>query len=83
MLPKTSIAILALAAAASAGEPPSIPLWARGAPGSEGKAGIPEKVEATGNNELRAKGAAQETKGKVKKNVGKAKDAVKGAVDRM
>src|SRR5439155_1051485 len=35
MLPKTSIAILVLAAAASAGEPPSIPLWAHGAPRME------------------------------------------------
>jgi acetyl esterase/lipase len=53
MLRNPSIAILVLAAAASAGEPPSIPLWAHGAPGSEAKAGIPEKLEPAGNNEYR------------------------------
>ena len=36
-----------------AGEPPVVPLWANGAPGSEAKKGIPEKVESTGNNEQR------------------------------
>ena len=38
---------------------------------------------ATGTDRMRAEGAAQETKGKVQKTVGDAKDAVKGAVDRM
>ena len=53
MLPNTGIAILMLAVAAVAGQPPSVPLWANGAPGSEAKAGIPEKLELTGNNEYR------------------------------
>ncbi|WP_311272508.1 MULTISPECIES: CsbD family protein [unclassified Rhizobium] len=37
---------------------------------------------ATGNDQLRAEGAAQETKGKIQSTIGKAKDAVKGAIDR-
>ena len=37
---------------------------------------------ATGNNRLRAEGAAQETKGKIQSTIGKAKDAVKSAIDR-
>ena len=51
----------------------------------EGKVYTEGAVEAAGKYvpELRAKGAAQETKGKVQTSVGKAKDAVKGAVDRM
>lgn len=38
---------------------------------------------ATGNDSMRAEGAAQETKGKVQVASGKAKDAVKDTVDRM
>jgi uncharacterized protein YjbJ (UPF0337 family) len=39
--------------------------------------------EATGNDRLKAEGAAQEVKGKVQTGVGKAKDAVKGTIDRI
>ncbi|MEH3091057.1 CsbD family protein [Agrobacterium sp. 22094] len=38
---------------------------------------------ATGNDRMRAEGAAQETKGKVQTAAGKAKDVVKDTVDRM
>ncbi|WP_320199088.1 CsbD family protein [Agrobacterium sp. rho-13.3] len=38
---------------------------------------------ATGNDRLQAEGAAQEVKGKVQTATGKAKDAVKGTVDRL
>ena len=38
--------------------------------------------KATGNDRLRAEGAAQETKGRIQSTIGKAKDAVKGAIDR-
>ena len=53
MLYLTSLAVLLLATAGIAAEPSSIPLWANGAPGSEGKTGIPEKVEKNANNESR------------------------------
>jgi uncharacterized protein YjbJ (UPF0337 family) len=39
--------------------------------------------KATGDNEMRAKGAVQEGKGKTQTAVGKAKDTVKNAVDRL
>lgn len=39
--------------------------------------------DLTGNKRLKAEGAGQEAKGKVQKTVGKAKDAVKSAVDKM
>ena len=38
--------------------------------------------KATGDNKLRAEGAGQELKGKVQSTTGKAKDAIKKAVDR-
>ncbi|WP_191487312.1 CsbD family protein [Pseudomonas sp. FEN] len=38
--------------------------------------------KATGNNQLRAEGKAQELKGEVQKAVGKTKDAIKKGVDR-
>jgi acetyl esterase/lipase len=53
MLKQISIAILVLTAAVYAAEPPVIPLWSKGAPGSEAKAGFAEKIESTGNNEQR------------------------------
>jgi len=37
---------------------------------------------ATGNDKLRAEGAAQEVKGEVQQATGKAKDAVKNVVDK-
>mgnify|MGYP000488746538 FL=1 len=37
---------------------------------------------ATGDRKLEAEGAGQEVKGKIQQNIGKAKDAVKDAVDR-
>lgn len=37
---------------------------------------------ATGNDKLRAEGAAQEAKGEVQQATGKAKDAVKNVVDK-
>jgi uncharacterized protein YjbJ (UPF0337 family) len=39
--------------------------------------------KVVGNDRLRAKGAAQEAKGDVQKTVGKAKDAIKGAADKV
>ena len=53
MLLKAVSAVLILATAAFAADHPVIPLWANGAPGSEGKSAIPEKSEPTGNNEFR------------------------------
>lgn len=38
--------------------------------------------KATGNDRLRAEGAAQELKGEAQQALGKAKDAVKKAVDK-
>ena len=38
---------------------------------------------AVGNDRLRAEGAAQEAKGDVQKTVSKAKDAIKGAADKV
>jgi acetyl esterase/lipase len=50
---RTSCVFLLLSAAAYAADPPVVPLWPKGAPGSEGNAGIPEKVESTGPTEQR------------------------------
>ncbi len=49
---KAMFAAVALCAAMSAAEPPEIPLWANGAPGSEGKANN-EKVELLGGGKER------------------------------
>lgn len=38
--------------------------------------------KATGNDKLRAEGAAQELKGEAQQALGKAKDSVKNAVDK-
>src|SRR5688572_6784804 len=53
ILRRTFFTAAALAMTAIAAEPPVVPLWPNGAPGSEGKNGIREKIEATGNNEQR------------------------------
>ncbi|MGC4026399.1 MAG: CsbD family protein [Mesorhizobium sp.] len=39
--------------------------------------------DLTGNRRLKAEGAGQEAKGKMQKMAGKAKDAVKSAVDKL
>jgi uncharacterized protein YjbJ (UPF0337 family) len=39
--------------------------------------------KAVGNDRLRSEDAAQEAKGDVQKTVGKAKDAIKGAADKV
>src|SRR5262245_49551304 len=49
----TPCVVALVVASAGASDPPVVPLWPNGAPGSEGKTGTPEKVEATGPNEQR------------------------------
>ena len=52
MILKATLAVAALCATMNAAEPPEIPLWANGAPGSEGKANN-EKVEVVGGGKER------------------------------
>jgi endo-1,4-beta-xylanase len=53
MLKRALSGILILTACGLAEVRQSIPLWPNGAPGSEGKKGVPEKLESTGNGEYR------------------------------
>ena len=50
---RTLLSLVLLSAAALAADPPVVFLWPGGAPGSEAKTGIPEKVVPTGPNEQR------------------------------